>query len=649
MRKIAHSVWVKLCLILLVLFSGICAIYSTYAISFSVNYDLFDSNKQVSYYDTNWCHAITANYAQDVIYSYLNGMTTNEIEDFFHTNPNFAFALYDEKHHLIASTEKPEQIGYETTLKFNVDYGIWEGDNPYIENSEEVYTIQCYVANPLTGSNNYTTTSYIFTLIDSIEGVWFLIAGISILLCLGSLICLICVAGHRPNTDEIVLNIQDKIPLDIYAGISFFGICICVALAEEASWAPDWDFFRLLILTVALLGLEVFSLASILTFATRLKKGSWWKNSILYRFWHHTTKFWKIVWHNIKEAIHALPVIWKVVVVWFGISCLYVLFSFMPPLTILLNIVLLIVLATIAVQWQKLHRAGKQLAEGNLDYKIDTNRMISTFKQHSENLNNISKGIAIALEQKMKSERLRTELITNVSHDIKTPLTSIINYVDLLKKEDLPEQASNYVDVLDRQSNRLKKLTEDLVEASKASTGNIQCHLAPLDIAELIQQSIAEYSEKLEKAQLEPIVTPENAPVFILADGNLMWRVLSNLLNNVCKYAQPNTRLYFQIKQNDDNVWITVKNISREQLNIAPDELMERFVRGDSSRSTEGSGLGLNIARSLVELQKGKFQLSIDGDLFKAQIRCVKASTPQPTTESKISLDKNNPTKEKML
>ena len=267
--------------------------------------------------------------------------------------------------------------------------------------------------------------------------------------------------------------------------------------------------------------------------------------------------------------------------------------------------------------------------------------MLFTFKQHGENLNNISKGIAIALEQKMKSERLRTELITNVSHDIKTPLTSIINYVDLLKKENLPEQASAYVEVLDRQSNRLKKLTEDLVEASKASTGNIQCHLGPVDIVELTQQSIAEYSEKLEKAYLEPIITaPQNEPVFILADGNLMWRVLSNLLNNACKYSQPNTRVYLHIKQNEDNVWITVKNISREQLNDAPDELMERFVRGDSSRSTEGSGLGLNIARSLVELQKGKFMLSIDGDLFKAQIRCVKANMPQTTPEPIISDEK---------
>ena len=208
--------------------------------------------------------------------------------------------------------------------------------------------------------------------------------------------------------------------------------------------------------------------------------------------------------------------------------------------------------------------------------------------------------------------------------------------MDLLKKEELTGQASVYIEVLDRQSRRLKKLTEDLVEASKASTGNIHCSLACTDIVELVQQAVGEYEEKLAASQLEAVINaPENEIVYGLVDGNLMWRVLSNLLSNACKYSQPNTRVYIQIKQNADLVFITVKNISRDQLNIDPDELMERFVRGDSSRSTEGSGLGLNIARSLVELQKGKFFLSIDGDLFKAQIRFARASLPeaQPNPE----------------
>lgn len=643
MTKIAHAIWVKICFILLALLSGICAIYSIYAISFSINYNLFDHNTDTTYYDTAWCHMITSSKADDVIYQYMNGVTPDDMQSYFDTKKrtNFSFELYDGNGKLLVSTQKPEKIGYETSFTFDTNYNIYEGSTEDTQTYGTTYTLHAYVADPLTVSDSYETTYTIFSMIGSLGNALFLIAGISITLLLLSLTYLVCVAGHRPKTDEIVLNVQDKIPLDIYGFIAFVAISFCVAMAENLSWVVSWDILRLSGLAASVLGLEIFCLATLLTLVTRFKKGGWWKNSICYILLRYVWKLWKAVWSTIEDVLKAIPVIWKVVLVWLGISLLYVLFIFIPPFTILLNTILLVVFSSIAVQWQKLHRAGKQLSEGNLDYKIDTSKMFFTFKQHGENLNNISKGIAIALEQKMKSERLRTELITNVSHDIKTPLTSIINYVDLLKKENLPEQASVYVEVLDRQSNRLKKLTEDLVEASKASTGNIQCHLAPLDIVELTQQSIAEYSENLEKAYLEPIITaPQNEPVFILADGNLMWRVLSNLLNNACKYSQPNTRVYLHIKQNEDNVWITIKNISREQLNVAPDELMERFVRGDSSRSTEGSGLGLNIARSLVELQKGKFMLSIDGDLFKAQIRCVKANMPQPTPEPIVSDEK---------
>ena len=227
----------------------------------------------------------------------------------------------------------------------------------------------------------------------------------------------------------------------------------------------------------------------------------------------------------------------------------------------------------------------------------------------------------------MKSERLKTELITNVSHDIKTPLTSIVNYVDLLQKPHTPEEETEYLAVLDRQSKRMKKLIEDLVEMSKASTGNIPAYLAPTDLVEITNQALAEYDGKLKLAGLTPEVTvlgrdgkpkaPE-AAVTVMADGRLLWRVLDNLLGNAVKYAMPGTRLYVDIAEYERSVMLSVKNISKNRLNISADELMERFVRGDASRSTEGSGLGLNIAKSLMELQKGKLNLIVDGDLFKA-------------------------------
>ena len=274
---------------------------------------------------------------------------------------------------------------------------------------------------------------------------------------------------------------------------------------------------------------------------------------------------------------------------------------------------------------KSLKAAGERMAKGNIDEKIDTKYMYWEFKNHAENLNSIGDGMAAAVEQRMKSERLKTELITNVSHDIKTPLTSIVNYVDLLQKPHTPEQESEYLEVLERQSKRLKKLTEDLVEASKASTGNMNVNIVSTSSRELIEQSLAEYGARMEQGMLTVITNiPDPAPR-AMADGRLLWRVLDNLFNNVVKYAMPNTRVYIDAAADGGEVIISVKNISRDPLNISADELMERFVRGDSSRHTEGSGLGLNIVQSLITLMHGKFSLSVDGDLFKAEIRLPEA------------------------
>ena len=234
-----------------------------------------------------------------------------------------------------------------------------------------------------------------------------------------------------------------------------------------------------------------------------------------------------------------------------------------------------------------------------------------------------------AVDEQTRAERMKTELITNVSHDIKTPLTSIVNYVDLLEKEDIqPEKAKEYVDVLHRQSARLKKLTEDLVEASKASSGCLPVHLARTDVNVLLSQLAGDYLEKLEAAQLEPVFHPAPSQPKIQADGQLLSRVLGNLFSNICKYAMPGTRVYFESSANAGIVTITFKNISKYELNIPAEELMARFVRGDRSRHTEGSGLGLSIAQSLTELQGGSFRLEIDGDLFKAIV-----SFPQDGTQ----------------
>ena len=256
-------------------------------------------------------------------------------------------------------------------------------------------------------------------------------------------------------------------------------------------------------------------------------------------------------------------------------------------------------------QMQKLQEAGEEIARGNLQYQIDTSKMFGALKRHGDNLNNIGQGIAKAVEQKMKSERFKTELITNVSHDIKTPLTSIINYVDLLKKEELPnETAREYLEVLDRQSARLKKLTEDLVEASKASTGNLPVNAVPTEVGMMLEQAVGEYDERLRASQLETVMDGIDQEAYILADGRLLWRVLDNMMSNTCKYAMPGTRFYVTMKPEKKEVRIILRNISKYPLNVSSEELMHRFVRGDASRTTEGSGLGLSIAQSLTQLQK---------------------------------------------
>jgi len=227
-----------------------------------------------------------------------------------------------------------------------------------------------------------------------------------------------------------------------------------------------------------------------------------------------------------------------------------------------------------------------------------------------------------AVEERMKSERMKTELITNVSHDIKTPLTSIINYSDLIAKEtDDPAKVREYTEVLTRQSVRLKKLIEDLIEASKASTGNLEVLLAPCESNVLLSQAAGEYEAKMKEHNLELVVSQPDHPVMIMADGRRLWRVFDNLLNNICKYAQEGTRVYLSLTETSSGAEISFKNTSRQQLNITADELKERFVRGDSSRNTEGNGLGLSIAQSLTELQKGTMELCVDGDLFKVTLK----------------------------
>lgn len=452
---------------------------------------------------------------------------------------------------------------------------------------------------------------------------------IGLILAIILFIYLLCSAGHHRNADgkdEIAPEILDTIPLDLYAVFVFW---VSLAFAYVAVKALLINLFSLLLrlstALVCVICVELLVLSLILTFATRVKCGKWWRTTLIYKIFALIFRIFRWFFRKLRLMLLEIPALWRYVVLFAAVSLVELaVLLFTERGTVLLwwfveKVVVALVGFFVLSDWKKLVRGAKEIADGNTGYRIDTRNMYGDFKAHASCLNNINDGVQKAVNDRMKSERLKTELITNVSHDLKTPLTSIVNYVDLMKKEDIqPEKAKEYLAVLDRQSKRLQKLTIDLVEASKASTGNIAVNAEKTDVSVFLSQLSGEYEEKLAAKGLQLVVTSPEENVYIYADGRLLWRVFDNLMNNICKYAQENTRVYISASVQNGKVMISFKNISRYPLNISSEDLMERFVRGDASRNTEGSGLGLSIARSLVDLQKGKFELVVDGDLFKA-------------------------------
>lgn len=340
------------------------------------------------------------------------------------------------------------------------------------------------------------------------------------------------------------------------------------------------------------------------------------------RLWHRLGRSLARLGKILARFYHLLPLTWQWLLVGLLIEGGFLLSLAMGSLFLLWGSLLFGVAAAVygANVFGTLLEAAKRMRAGDLDVKVDDKLMLGAYKDFAAELNGLNEVVQIAAQKQMKSERMRTELITNVSHDIKTPLTSIINYVDLLQKPHTEEEGKSYLEVLSRQSGRMKKLIDDLIELSKASTGNIPVELTKMDAVEAVNQALGEFTDKLTAAELTPVFRQPEEPLFVHADGRLAWRAMSNLLSNAVKYAQPGTRFYIDMVALDGKVCISFKNISRAALNVSAEELMERFVRGEASRNQEGSGLGLNIAKSMMELQHGDLDLLVDGDLFKATL-----------------------------
>ena len=423
-------------------------------------------------------------------------------------------------------------------------------------------------------------------------------------------------AGHWAGHEGIHLTWLDKIPADVW-----LLVLLCTFFIGWEAFYYEWGrvFFCAALVPLVLLFLCAF--------AAQCKAGTVLRGALIGRIARFLWRIVRAVFRALLHTLVRLPLVWKTALVGLVIAgaefLLYIndFYRVRYGVFLVMKLIELLAVLYIAVSLRTLQKGGEKLARGDFSSPIDTRYLLWDFKRYGQELNDVQGGLEQAVQEQMKAEHLKTELITNVSHDIKTPLTSIVNYVDLLKKEDMPSPAAQeYIAVLDRQSHRLKKLTEDLVEASKASSGALNVELQPTDVNVLLSQIEGEYQERLAACHLTLVTQPPAPGTMIQADSRLLSRVMDNLVSNVCKYAMENTRVYVTAAVRDGQAVISFKNVSRDELNISPDELMERFVRGDASRHSEGSGLGLSIARSLVQLQGGTFALSIDADLFRADI-----------------------------
>ena len=507
----------------------------------------------------------------------------------------------------------------------------------------------------------------------------FLVPAVAVCLLLFAIfgVYLCTAAGRKPGSEEVRAGGLNRLPLDLYLGAGGFGAaCILVVGSQLAEQLLEQDFWTGCGLILAIGALScLLAVGFCFAFVAQIKTpgGFWWRNTLcgqgvrlfmkfavwfegflrqkffpfcgklLTVSWQYTMlsfvwlykateKF--LLWLNAKGG-HLSRWLWKLLhrfmkllpVTWqWMVSGVVIIFCMMlvPSANDFMTVVLLLIPILIILYgahcYGTLAESTRRMSKGDLNTKVDDKLLVGCFKDSAADLNALADVAVVAAQKQLKSERMKTELVTNVSHDIKTPLTSIINYVDLLRRPHTEEEGEQYLEVIHRHSQQLKKLIDDLMDMSKANTGNMQVEITDLDAVESINQALGEFSDKLDRAGLTPVFRHSEEHLRMQADGRLVWRVLSNLLGNAVKYAMPGTRLYIDLMELEGTIVISIKNVSREELRITAEELMARFVRGDESRNTEGSGLGLNIARSLMELQKGQLQLLVDGDLFKVTL-----------------------------
>ena len=653
MRAWLNITWAKLVAFFLTLLFGLATILGSIGIAILAYNNVFldkgESLRQGLYREQCYSAIDTANSflcgqldsvgLMDHSYYYPDGMDTTVATVAY--DPEAAQRLLDDLPRLFAEEFPPESTACQLNV-FDPDSGeVWfsnfdlTGGEKILYTTQNTYTYHLVDSgahpfnDPITVSATllekaYQAPSYSYLFCSWLLEHTGLTVFLTVLFAVLTLFCfcfLMASCGHWQGRDGIHLTWLDRIPADVW-----LIVLLCLLCMGWEAFYYEWGriFFCAALTPLLLLFLCVFS--------AQCKAGTVLRGTLIARFIRLVWRIMKATGRGLYRIAKGLPLMWKTALVTLALVFIeFILFmqdyygTLAAPF-LLLKLLELLAILYIALSLRTLQKGGEAMADGDFSQNIDTRLLIGDFKRYGQRMNDLRSGIEQAVQEQTKAERMKTELITNVSHDIKTPLTSIVNYVDLLQKEDVQSEAAReYIAVLDRQSRRLKKLTEDLVEASKASSGALPVDLQPTDVSVLFDQIVGEYQERLADCRLTLVARPPEQPLTVCADGKLLSRVMDNLMSNICKYALEDTRVYAVASCDEKTVTISLKNVSRAELNISPDELMERFVRGDASRHTEGSGLGLSIAGSLVQLMGGTFDLSIDGDLFRADITLPRA------------------------
>lgn len=603
----------------------------------------FYYGKKAEYENSSSCLWFVAdNLAEVREYIYWNDIQGLIESEFYFDHKNFAYTIYDMEGNVVLTTlrstsgepeiHKPDEEGSTGYIEITDKYPARE----VTETGEVIaeYEMTGYIRMPLDpnydGYADYANFVFIAENKDLFINVGLLCFGICAVLCL----YLIVGAGKDEN-GELELRGLNAVDYDIMVFLYAGGIAALYTLASNIRWAYD-DIYKVATFGLVFAAATGLTLVMLLSTSAHLKMKKWWHHTII---WQCVTVFGRFM----RWFLNNIGFTWKLALGVAGYSILMFLFGVLSTdygegifavfFAVFSAMAAICAAVWFGVQLKKIKKGSEAIAGGNFDYRVNSRELWPGLRGYAYNLNSAALGMSKAVDDRIKSERFKTELITNVSHDLKTPLTSIVSYVDLLKKEDIQnETAMGYIEVIDRQSAKLKKLTEDLIEASKASSGAVAVDKEVLNIGELVNQSVGEFSEKLEAAEISPVVNLPEEEVAVYTDGRLLWRVFENLIQNIIKYAQPGTRAYFDITKAQENAVITFRNISKEPLNMSAEALMERFVRGDASRNSEGNGLGLSIAKSLTELCGGTFELMLDGDLYKVIItlpRIIPESEPE--------------------